>query len=94
MQVIGIKLTNGEELITRCSNYVKGTTTNLMIESPRVIGLQETKQGVGLGFMPYVLGNPDAEVCLQANAISIIYEPKAEIEKAYMSQTSKIQLMG
>lgn len=95
MNVIGIKLANGEELIARCSNYVKGeVVTTLMIESPRVIGLQETKQGIGLGFMPYILGNPDAEIMLQALVIASVYEPKAEIEKAYLSQTSKIQLMG
>lgn len=94
MSVIGIKLANGEELIARCNNYVEGEITNLKIDTPRVIGLQETKQGVGLGFMPYILGNPDAEVTLQASTIAAVYEPKPEIEKAYMSQTSKIQLMG
>lgn len=95
MQVIGIKLANGEELIARCDTYVKDDVmTSLIIESPRVIGLQETQKGIGLGFMPYILGNPDAEIRLQANVIASVYEPKAEIEKAYLSQTSKIQLMG
>lgn len=95
MQVIGIKLANGEELIARCSNYVKGeVTSSLTIDTPRVIGLQETQKGIGLGFMPYILGNPDAEITLQASVIASVYGPKAEIEKAYMSQTSKIQLMG
>ena len=97
MKVIGIKLTNGEELIARCSDHVDPTVidTALTIDMPRTIGLQETKTGgFGLAFMPYVLGNPDAEIVLQACAIATIYVPKADIEKGYLSQTSKIQLMG
>lgn len=97
MEVIAIKLTNGEELIARCLNseeYKKGTTANLTIEMPRVIGLQETNQGMGLGFMPYTLANPDATLVITAAHFVAVYAPKAEIEKAYLSQTSKIKLMG
>lgn len=96
MDVIAIKLTNGEELIARWLNkdeISKGATT-LQLEQPRVIGLQETQQGVGLGFMPYTLANPDATITVSADHLVAFFSPKPEIEKAYLSQTSKIKLMG
>lgn len=97
MEVIAIKLVNGEELIARCLNYEKykdGHASTLSIEMPRVIGLQETSQGMGLGFMPYTLANPDAELTITQSHFVAVYTPKPEIEKAYLSQTSKIKLMG
>lgn len=97
MEVIAIKLTNGEELIARCVNaveYSSGHTATLTIEMPRVIGLQETAQGMGLGFMPYTLANPDATMTITNAHFIAVYPPKPEIEKAYLSQTSKIKLMG
>ena len=90
MTVIGIRLITGEELIARCKN-IGG---DLEVEMARVIGLQETPQGVGLGFMPWTLGNPDSTVMIKGEHVIATYTPKAEIEKAFLSQTSKIALMG
>lgn len=95
MNIIGIKLANGDEIIGRVT-AVSGNiaSDDLAVDTPRILGLQETQQGMGLGFMPWTLGNPDATVVVTRKDIVCTYSPKAEIEKAYLSQTSKIQLMG
>lgn len=90
MTIIGLKLIGGEELIARVN--MKGN--DFEVDTARVIGLQETQQGVGLGFMPWTLGNPDSTVIVKQEHVLATYTPKPEIEKAYMSQTSKIALMG
>jgi hypothetical protein len=96
MNIIGIKLINGDEVIGRVTAVNSGSLAvdDLAVDTPRIIGLQETQQGMGLGFMPWTLGNPDATVVITRKDIACTYTPKAEIEKAYLSQTSKIQLMG
>lgn len=89
MKVKGFKLINGEEIIAR---FTVGDGGSYVLEKPRVLGFQETQQGMGLGFMPYIIGNPDADVVISKTSIIAEYEPRPEIEKAYMQQTSKIQL--
>lgn len=91
MKVVGIKLINGDEIVARVATP---SADGMVIEMARTIGLQETQQGVGLGFMPWTLSNPDAEVKLSAKDYFAVFDVKPEIEKAYLSQTSKIQLMG
>ena len=91
MKVIAIKFPQGDEVIGRLAAE---TDTTITIESPRAIGIQENEKGVGLGFMPWLLSAPDATVEIDRNQVAALFEPRADIEKAYLQQTPRIQLMG
>jgi hypothetical protein len=91
MKVIAVKFPQGDEIIGRLAEE---TETSITLESPRAIGIQESQNGVGLGFMPWLLSNPEATVVIDRSQIAAVFEPRADIEKAYIQQTSRIQLMG
>lgn len=91
MKVIAIKFPQGDEIIGRLTSE---SDTQVIVESPRAIGIQESQNGVGLGFMPWLLSNPEATVVIDRAQIAAVFEPRADIEKAYIQQTSRIQLMG
>ena len=106
MSVLCFKLANGEEIIARCPEFHISTNENdliltrmnkgnltIKIETPRLIGLQDGEKGVTLGMMPWTLGNPSADTELLLAGIYAAYSPTPQVEKAYMSQTSKIQLL-
>ena len=102
MIVLGFKLKNGEEIIGKVKQelaevermFETPEEVVINIESVRIIGLQETEQGIGLGLMPWTLGNPDAELVVKMDMIASVYSPKDNVVKTYMSQVSRIQLMS
>ena len=89
MDVISIKLTSGEELVTE---YAGESSDYLVINRPRSLVMQSTAQGINLTFMPYALSNPDAELSVPKKAIAAIFKPTPDIEKGYLIQVSRIQL--
>ena len=105
MSVLCFKLANGEEIIARCPEFhvaekevsilTRLNKGNLIvkIETPRLIGLQDGEKGVTLGMMPWTLGNPSADTELLLTGVFAAYEPTPQVEKVYLSQTSKIQLI-
>jgi hypothetical protein len=90
MKTIAMKLVSGEELIGRS---VSETATLTTISHARTMGLQQDQQGrYGVGMMDYILANKDCEISISKDKIITMYEPAVEVEKAYLSQTSGIQL--
>ena len=90
MKTIAMKLVSGEELIGR---YVSETSDQIFVTHVRTIGLQQDQQGrFGVGMMDYILANKDCQIKISTDKIIASYQPAAEVEKAYLSQTSGIQL--
>jgi len=92
MKTIAMKLVSGEEVIGR---YIEQRTTDhmLTITHARTMGLQQDHQGrYGVGMMDYILANKDCDISISKDKIITMYEPAAEVEKAYLSQTSGLQL--
>ena len=97
MRVIGIKLTNGQEVICRTNatgDFKQLQETGLEIFDAREIGMQQTAQGIGLGMGPFLMCNLEAEFFISSRSITTVYEPAGELEKSYTKQVSKIALLG
>ncbi len=85
-----MKLVSGEEIIAR---YISETTTLITVSHARVMGLQQDQQGrYGVGLVDYILANKDGTIGIRNDKIITMYEPSADVEKAFLSQTSGIQL--
>ncbi len=85
-----MKLVSGEEIIGR---YVTESTHSIMLSHVRTIGLQQDNQGrFGVGMMDYVVSNKDCNLDFKDTAWLVKFEPSREIEKAYLSNTSGLQL--
>lgn len=91
--VFGLKLITGEEIIAKA--VYNDSEGYWKLDRPRIIGIQQNSQGeVGMGLMPMVLGNPDTEVDIAAEHVLCVYTPVSNVEKTYLSQVSRIQLMS
>lgn len=81
----------GEEVLARVNGTQedsKGKIAHYVIESPMTLMVG---QG-GLGLMPWALANPEGEFELPVSAILLAYPAQSEIEKQFLSRTSKIAL--
>lgn len=91
-EVIALKLSTGEEVIGRVE-YNDSQTLNL--SKVRIVIIQPMEnQQVGVAFMPFMASNPDGVIPLTKTSIVGEVRPTAVMEKAYLQQTSAIQLMG
>jgi hypothetical protein len=87
MQVYGIKLSNGDEILARY-DYSTNKYTQLFL-----VGLQQTPDGrMGLGMMPYITSNNDATVEINPDLIVCRFVPEEAITKSYLEKTSGIIL--
>ena len=93
MEVKSFKLVTGEEIVARVIDETKSEFT---IDSPQVLQFQRVSQNqMGLAFVPWALSNPEiSELILPRSSTVAVYPPAADVEKQYLSQTSKIALMG
>lgn len=92
MNVICIKLSNGDELIGRNVERLE-VTDALCIKDVFSIGLQQVSpREVAVGMMPWLVGNPGAEVPINFSHIVTTYEPAGELRDKYIQQTTGIQL--
>ena len=95
MEVLSFKLVTGEEIISRVTDKkeVNGETV-YELEMPLVIHLQNSGGRIGMGFMPWTLSNAESTVLpLPDKMVVVKFAPSNEVEKQYLSSTSKIALM-
>ena len=83
-------MVSGEEVLARV-NSTKEDGSKIVsynIESPMTLMVG---QG-GLGLIPWALANPEGTFDLPATSVLLAYPAQAEIEKQFLSRTSKIAL--
>ena len=84
-EIVCIKLTSGEEIITKCNE----TETQYHLNNPR--SLTMNAQG-GLSFAPVMFSaDPDTDIIVLKSAVAAMsHKVRTELEDAYVSSTSKI----
>ena len=92
MNIYCIKLANGDELIGRVIEKLEQTDT-ICIKDVFSIGLQRVNSTeVAVGMMPWLVGNPGAEVHISNAHVVTCYEPASELSDKYVQQTTGIVL--
>lgn len=86
-----LKLSTGEEVICKIEEIDEecGVYT---ISSPLTLGLMRGQNGVGLGFAPWIFSTKSGQIELNVDQIVGLATPDNEVEKAYLSEISGIQL--
>ena len=90
MKISVLKLISGEELIAREVESLSGVSYS----KPRVIQMMQTQQGMQAGLVPFILSAPDDEININPNTIVCKVTANKQIEDAYLSQTSGLDLSG
>ena len=91
MSVVILKMSSGEEVICGCDNPSAG---KYVVEKPRMIHIMQDDSGnARAGLAPWIVSAPDATVTIETGVVACVPAP-TDIEKAYLSQTSRIQLLG
>lgn len=90
MNVITLKLINGDEIIGR---EVGGTTNSITLDKVFVLRLHQTQDGsVGVGMMPWMISE-DGEIEFdRRNILAGPFTPPHDMERGYLSQSSGIKL--
>lgn len=90
-EIITLKLSSGEEIITR---VVERDETTITLDRPNMIGLVPAGPDgqVGIQLVPWVASNQDGEI--KVNLAHVVAEtvPASELEKGYLQRTSAIAL--
>ncbi len=95
MKTIAMKIVSGEELVGRfvAESPLPHGGIGVTMTHARVIGLQQDASGnYGVGLMDYVIAHKDGAITIGRDKIITSYEPDHAIEKAFLSQTSGLQL--
>lgn len=89
-EVKGLKMVSGEEVICK----VRSTTEGLMVSDALVLQVMpDGRGGYGLGLLPWVHSTKRGEIRINEDQImGVIDSPDKEVQDAYLSQTSGIQL--
>ncbi len=90
MTVKIFKLVTGEEVI---ANEESSGCDHIALGKPRVLHLVSTEQGQQAGLAPWIITAPDASIKIRPDAVIGELSCPADVEKAYMQQTSSIQLV-
>ncbi len=86
--VVVIKLISGEDVIGK---LVEDRTDEVVLTLNDARYIMPTEKGIGL--MPIMIANPEAQLSINRSAIAINeITVVAELEKAYLSQTSGLDL--
>lgn len=90
MNVVTLKLINGDEIIGR---EVGRSTDKITLTKTFVLRLHQTTDGqVGVGMMPWMISN-DAEIEFdRRNILAGPFIPPSDMERGYLSQSSGLQL--
>ena len=92
MEVKTIKFTNGDEIMGRLTEWPGDDY--IVLEKPRGLMPQRMGDGqIGISFVPWVISNPDGLVEIKMHAIAAMLNPSKEMEDAYLSQTTGLQLV-
>ena len=106
MKVICIRLTSGEEVIGKLvegflseTNNFDGAgpwepSGNVVLGTVRGVTFQPMgKNQVGIAFIPFAIGNTDADLLFKLDNCAVaVYPPSADLEKGYLEQTTGISL--
>ena len=90
MNVVTLKLINGDELIGR---EVSSSTNKITMTKVFVLRLHQGPDGqVGVGMLPWMISE-DGEIELdRRNILAGPFSPPHEMERGYLSQSSGLQL--
>lgn len=91
MQIISLKLVNGEEWIGRIVEQLVPSLTSIKLEKARRINLVQTNQGERLVLTPVSYGNLDVDT-FTINTATVITQTEVslEFEKQYLQEVSGI----
>lgn len=92
MNVVTLKLINGDEIIGR--EVDDDTTDNTILMSKVfVLRLHQSQDGsVGVAMMPWMI-SADGEITIhRRNILAGPFEPPYEMERGYLSQSSGLQM--
>lgn len=90
MNVITIKLINGDEIIGR---EISSGTNTITLTKVHVLRVHQTPDGqMGIGMMHWMVSN-DGEITLdRRHIIAGPFTPPSDMERGYLSQTSGLHL--
>lgn len=86
-EVIGLKLSSGEEIIAR---VVERNEDTIVLDRPNMVGLVPTKEGVSIQLMPWLASNQDGKPIVSLAHVVAEVTPDVQLEKGYLSKTSGI----
>jgi hypothetical protein len=91
-EVYCIKLASGDELIARVIDD-QDVTDALVLKDVYTIGLQQVAPNeVGVGMMPWLVGNHTAIVNVSYAHIVTTYAPNNQLSKAYLEKVTGLVL--
>lgn len=86
-----IKLISGEEMVAEV--LCVGSTV-IEVRKPRVVHVMQTEQGMGTGLAPWIMLAPDSNCDIDKSHIVTTLVADDQVAKAYLQQTTSIQLLG
>jgi len=87
-EIVVIKTIAGEEIISSMSLM----DNKKFLKKPRVLQLMQSPNGIQVGFIPYIISNPDAECWMSDHYIATIVPATKEVEDAYLRNTSGLEI--
>ena len=90
-EVVIIKLISGEEVV---AEVISDSITKLEVRKPRMIHVMQTEQGMGTGLSPWIVLAPDSNCDIDKSHIVTMITAESQVAKAYLQQTTSIQLLG
>ena len=90
MKVKIIKLSTGEELVSRCVEK----EDEVILNKPMTLQAVQTNQAnqVGMALMPWLMAGKCEEVVIKKSLIIAVDEPKDQAEKKYLSNVTGLSL--
>lgn len=91
MQIKGIKLTTGDELVAKV--LAENADGSLVVEDALMLAMQMTKDGMVCNFYPWTIIN-EGNITLQAIGIMAHYPVPKDVEQSYTQNTSSLQIVS
>lgn len=93
IEVVVLKLSTGEEIISRVVSYVAENNT-IVLDRPRVMHIVPGRgpDQVGMTLIPFMIGNQEGEVKIYRNHVVAETTPPRELVDGYLQNTSGIAL--
>lgn len=86
------KLVSGEELVGTIVGEDSNANTYNIKDARTFIVIPNGQQSYALDLVPFLRGEPDGELTLFKHAILATCEVSADLERAYLSRTSGIEI--
>ena len=98
MEIKGLKLTTGEEIISRIDQSVgdewNDSEKGLVLNNPRIIMIRPvTQTEMRLVLIPYVTSAAKARCFIPLSRVVTMFQPDEDMINGYLEQTSEIQLV-